>query len=62
VAVARQAGKKPHKLIQQILLAQLNTCPMKYEVNFIGAKPVYLGRSLFQQGGAHLTGADPVQI
>jgi hypothetical protein len=35
----------------------LNACPMKYEVNFIGAKPVYLGRSLFHRGFQRKTSA-----
>jgi hypothetical protein len=34
----------------EMVLAQLNACPMKYGVNFIGARAVFLGRILFHRG------------
>ena len=38
------------KFLPNEMFTPLNACPMKYEVNFIGAKPVYLGRSQFHRG------------
>jgi hypothetical protein len=41
-AINAMAGRQEtgKYIIQSILLAQLNACPMKHEVYFIGVKPI----------------------
>jgi hypothetical protein len=43
-------GACPVECLPNEMFTPLNACPMKYGVNFIGAKPVFLGRILFHRG------------